>query len=245
MLQSAAFSIAQSPRREPEGPRAVIRVAVWLGLLPVLTGCGMTEPYGMDSPYYLYPAGVRLILNQDLEIPPDSATVRLQYGQVVARNGVQEQDPYCIFELSTVSAGPQRVSPDAFSVTRVQRSTSTIARGESFPVGLVKVGMGDDSSGPTNYYYKTEFLLHSDSQPDVLKMTCQSNQNYTPMKRHLTVQEIRQALGKIFTMGLPSANSVSISMFDQALGKVDNSNAADASLESQAAAVSNARPPPI
>lgn len=179
------------------------RHSLCLALLFVLAGCVTTGRYGVDSPYYNYPNGVRLILNQSLEIPPDSATVRLQYGEVVARNGVQEQDPYCIFELSTVAGGPQQVKSDVFSVTWVRRSTSTIARSESLPIGLVRVSMGDDSSGPTNYYYKTEFFLHSDSQPNVLVMTCQSNQNYTPLKRHLTVAEIRQALGGIFTLSLP------------------------------------------
>jgi len=180
------------------------RLSLCLAVLVILAGCGTTKRYGMDSPYYSYPYGVRLILNQPLDIPPDSATIRLQYGQVVPRNGVQEQDPHCIFELSTVAPTPQRVEPDEFSVTRVRRSTSTIARGESAPTGLVRVGLSSGSSGPTNYYYKTEFFLHSDSQPNVLLMTCQSNQNYTPLKRHLTVAEIRQALGSIFTLILPS-----------------------------------------
>jgi hypothetical protein len=179
------------------------RLSCSLALLFVLAGCGTTGQYGVDSPYYHYPDGVRLTLNQPLEITPDSATVRLQYGQVVARNGVHEQDPYCIFELSTVAEGPQRVKSDEFSVTRVRRSTSTIARSEILQTGLIRVSMGSDSSGPTNYYYKTEFFLHSDSQPNVLLMTCQSNQNYTPLKRYLTVAEIRQALGTIFTLSLP------------------------------------------
>ncbi|MGA9993542.1 MAG: hypothetical protein WBP86_14590 [Thiobacillaceae bacterium] len=180
------------------------RLCHYLALLFVLAGCGTTGQYGVDSPYYRYPKGVRLTLNQPLEITPDSATVRLQYGHVVARNGVQEQDPYCIFELSTVAEVPQWVKPDEFSVTRVQRSISTIARGDSLRIGgLVRVSMDSDSAGPTNYYYKTEFLLHSDSQTNVLLMTCQSNQNYTPLKRYLTVAEIRQALGNIFTLSLP------------------------------------------
>ncbi|MGO9443818.1 MAG: hypothetical protein ACLPXB_03465 [Thiobacillaceae bacterium] len=175
-----------------------------LALLFFLTGCGTTGRYGMDSPYYEYPNGVRLILNQPLEIPPDAATVRLQYGKVVAPNGVQEEDPYCIVELSTVADEPQRVQSGAFSVTRVRYSISTIARGESLPTGLVQVSMASNSSGPSNYYYKTEFFLHSDAQPNMLRMTCQSNQNYTPLKRYLTVGEIRQALGNIFTLKLPS-----------------------------------------
>ncbi|MGA7179819.1 MAG: hypothetical protein WBX11_09585 [Thiobacillaceae bacterium] len=180
------------------------RLSRYLVLLFVLAGCETTGGYGIDSPYYRFPNGVRLILNQPLEIPPDSATVRLQYGQVVARNGVQEQDPYCIFEVSTVAEGPQRVQTGEFSVTQVRRSNSTIARDESVPNGgLMRVSMGSDSAGPTNYYYKTEFFLHSDAQPNVLLMTCQSNQNYTPIKRYLTVAEIRQALGNIFTLNLP------------------------------------------
>ena len=97
----------------------------------------------------------------------------------------------------------QRVEPGEFSVIRVQRSMSTIARTEPPTSGFVRVGMGSDSSGPTNYYYKTEFLLHSDAQPNVFEMTCQSNQNYTPVKRYLTVPEIRRALGNIFNLVLP------------------------------------------
>jgi hypothetical protein len=186
------------------GIRAKKSLPSSLALLFVLASCGTTGRYGMDSPYYEYPNGVRLILNQPLEIPPDAATVRLQYGQVVARNGVQEEDPYCIFELSTVAAGPQRVESGASSVTRVRHSISTIARGESLPTGPVQVNMASNSSGPTNYYQKTEFFLLSDAQPNMLWMTCQSNQNYTPLKRYLTVGEIRQALGNIFTLRLPS-----------------------------------------
>lgn len=176
-------------------------------LLPLalfaLTSCATSRQYGADSPYFQYPEGVRLILNQPLEIPPDSATVRLQYGRVVARNGVQEQDPYCIFELSRVADGVQQVHPGEFSVIQVRRSMSTIASNGVRMSGFVQVGLGSDSSGPTNYYYKTEFMLHSDAQPNVLEMTCQSNQNYAPVKRHLTLVEIRQALGGIFTLVLP------------------------------------------
>jgi hypothetical protein len=76
-----------------------------------------------------------------------------------------------------VANGPQRVESGEFSVTRVRHSISTVARGESLPTGLVQVTMGSISSGPTSYYYKTEFSLHSDAQPNVLRMTCQSNQN--------------------------------------------------------------------
>ncbi|MGO9444909.1 MAG: hypothetical protein ACLPXB_09045 [Thiobacillaceae bacterium] len=171
----------------------------------LVAGCGTPSQYGVDSPYYHYPNDVRLILNQSLEIRSDSATVRLQYGHVVAPNGVQEQDPYCIFELSTVAGRPQWVKPDEFKVTDVERSISTIARADLFPMGgaLIPVRIGS-SGGPSDYYYKTAFYLHSDSQPSVFRMTCQSNQNYTPQKRYLTVAEIRQALGSIFKLSLPS-----------------------------------------
>lgn len=183
----------------------------WWTLCPILL-CGMaacttTPEYGPESPYYAYPEGMRLILNQALEIPPESATVRLQFGRVAARNDVQEQEPHCIFEIETVRDAVQRIEPDTFHVLRVQRSVWMSSLPQPEPVRAVRVGLGDSSSGPTLIYYQTEFRLRSERQPAVRALTCQSNQNAAgifPNMRHLTVPEIRQALGAIFSLELPA-----------------------------------------
>ena len=67
-----------------------------------------------DSPYYAYPPGWVVQLNRPLPIDPGSATVRLQYGRIVPRNSVQEQDPFCIVEVNTVSAEVQIAATGTF-----------------------------------------------------------------------------------------------------------------------------------
>lgn len=144
------------------------------------------------------PAGLGLELLQRLEIPADSATLRLQYGRPVARNGVQEQDAFCVFELDTVAAHVQPVEPERFQVTRVSRSVETFA---GMPVGVVTAAFWMDDEQPSQIYYKTTFKLRSQHQPTVRSLTCMSNQmmpgTYLNM-RHLTLAEMRAALGGYF-----------------------------------------------
>ena len=147
----------------------------------------------------------RLILNEPLTIPPDAATVRLQYGRVVPFNGVQEQDPFCVFELDTVAEREQAVRPGRFTITRVGRSIETFAGMPAFPYfSRFRVGFGGDDGGPTHIYFKTIFRLHDDAQP-VRALTCMSNQMApgNPIMRHLTLEEIRRALGGFMTLEFP------------------------------------------
>lgn len=170
--------------------------------LSLLAGCATVQDLGPSSPHFRYPEGTRLSLNQAVEIQPGEASVRLQFGRIVPRNGVQEQEPHCIFEIDTVRDTVQRIEPDVFTVTRVDRGVWMSA----FPVAAaLRVGLGDHS-GPTLIYYQTEFRLRSARQPGVRSLLCQSNQNAAgihPNMRHLTLEEIRQALGAIFTIHLP------------------------------------------
>ncbi len=167
-------------------------------LTALLTACANTP--GVASP----DLGT-LQLRETLSIEPDAATVRLQYGRIVARNAVQEQDAFCVFELDTVRPETQIVQPGQFRIVAVSRSVETFAGMPVFPFSLQtrRVSFGDDN-GPTNIYFKTTFRLHDALQP-VRALTCMSNQaapgNATFM-RHLTLPEIRAALGAWFTLSL-------------------------------------------
>lgn len=160
---------------------------------------------GPESPYYRYPTGVRLILNKPFEIPPDSATARFQFGRIVARNAVQSLEAHCIFEVDTVRDGAQRVEPDDFVVTATQRRIETA----SLPLAprFMHASAGGDTF-PFLYFYVTEFRLRSAKQPNVRALHCQSNQNAPsiPIMRHLTLPEIRQALGDWFNLQMPDAS---------------------------------------
>lgn len=144
--------------------------------------------------------GPSLELLQVLEIPADSASVRLQYGHPVARNGVQEQDAFCVFELDTVAVHRQRIEPERFAVTRVSRSVETFA---GMPASVFPAVFGMDDELPSQLYYKTSLRLRSERQPTVRSLTCMSNQmmpgTYLAM-RHLTLAEIRAALGAYFRL---------------------------------------------
>lgn len=114
---------------------------------------------------------------------------------------VQKQEPHCIVELNTVRAEPQRIDPDTFIIVRVQRSISELAAASGF---FIRAAFASDTR-PTQMFYKTTFTLKSDKQPGVLRMICQSDQYAAGMgiPRHLSVPEIRRALGNIFTLELP------------------------------------------
>lgn len=166
-----------------------------IALIALLAGCAALESTDPASPHYAYTTGWIVQLERSLTIEPGAATVRLQYGRVVPRNGVQRHDPHCVVELNTVSDGPQTLQPGRFEVLRVIRSTNDFfVESESF---LRTVRLVEDD-GPVSMFFITEFRLRDPLQPDLRGMTCAWDQlapgNF-PMMRHLSLDEIRWALG--------------------------------------------------
>ncbi len=162
-----------------------------------------------NAPNSVPPGQGSLQLRETLRIEPNAATARLQYGRIVARNAVQEQDPFCVFEIDSVRPETQTVAPGTFRIISIAQSVETFAGMPVFPTPwrVRRVAFGDDD-GPTNIYYKTSFRL-MDTRPDattsVRALTCMSNQNApgnANFMRHLTLPEIRAALGDWFALKL-------------------------------------------
>ncbi len=173
---------------------------IGLGLVLLLAGCAALQSTDPASPYYAYSKGWTVQLNRPLTIPAKAATVRLQYGRIVPRNSVQEQDPFCIVELDTVRPEPQTLRPGRFEVWRVTRSVNPVTAAAKSP--LIKVGHGDDGE-PSFLYYITEFRLRDPQQPDLRGMRCAWNQmapGNRMLMRHLTLDEIRGAVGDWMTL---------------------------------------------
>jgi hypothetical protein len=173
-----------------------------LCLAVMLWSCDTPRNYGPETPYYRFPAGSRLVLNRAVEIPANWATLRLQYGKAVPFGHVSEHAPHCILEIDTVRPEPQRVEPDSFAIVKVERSMSTLAVGSGFFFFVSSAWA--DADRPGQMFYKTIFRLSSERQPGVKWLTCQSDQYAAGVgiPRHLTVGEIRQALGDFFTLEL-------------------------------------------
>jgi hypothetical protein len=170
--------------------------AIWIGLALWLGGCAGLQSGDPASPYYAYTTGWVVELKRPLTIPVGAATVRLQYGNIVPRNSVQEQDPFCVVELDTVGAEPQILQPGRFEVWRVTRSVNPVTAAAKSP--LVKAGHGIDDGDPSFLYFITEFRLRDPNQPALRGMRCAWNQmapGNRALMRHLTLDEIRGALG--------------------------------------------------
>lgn len=158
----------------------------------LLTGC-QPAVYPIDSPYYRIPLGSILVLNRDLTIPPHQARVIIQYGQVVSRKERDQYYPYCEFEILTLSESPQVIHPDRFSIQRLNKHMETSRQAVMY-ASLSLLGRDNPLVA-----YNTKMYLSSSVQPDVYRMSCMYWTD-DAMDDHLTLQQIRDTLGEIFTI---------------------------------------------
>ena len=176
-----------------------------------LAACQYVPPRDINSPFFSPPAGSQLRLTRPLTIPANDAGVFIQYGK--PQYSVWQPDQYypnCDFELRTRASHERVVEPDTFTVTRTVREIENVM----LPPAVVAshdTGNGapdenymtahDTGNGAPNENYMTVLYLHSDKQPDVFRMTCQHWE--APIDaQHLTIKQIRQALGDLFTLTL-------------------------------------------
>ncbi|MEW6118708.1 MAG: hypothetical protein AB1593_01315 [Pseudomonadota bacterium] len=170
----------------------------------LLSGCAALESADPASPHHAYVPGWTVQLHRPLTIPADSATVRLQYGRIVPRNSVQEHDPFCVVELDTVRPSPQTLKPGRFEVWRVTRSVTPISADARR--SFARLRQVDDDGDPSFLYFITAFRLRDPAQPALRGMTCAWNQmapGNRALMRHLTLDEIRVALGDWITLNPP------------------------------------------
>lgn len=179
---------------------AINRRGLWYVIAGILTACHTLEDKG--AAYYQIPHGSRLILHQELQIPANAARISIQNGEVRRHGLVNEFYPYCEFEVRQVKSTAQVVRPDKFSIQKVGRRIYSVGLSpNTAALGLsIALGTGD---GPRQTFYATVLYLRSDKQPNVLKLTCESDQRAFPgilYARHLTVGEIQEALGAVLTL---------------------------------------------
>jgi formylmethanofuran dehydrogenase subunit A len=165
--------------------------------LTLVAGCQYVPPRGEDAPLISPPAGSTLELNRPLRIPSNDASV-------IIRDGRPEYSywrlggayyPNCDFELRTRAMVERIIQPDVFTITRVAHEIENVMLVPSV------VASHDTGNGAPHENYMTILYLHSDRQPDVFRMTCQHWEDPSDAQ-HLTIKQIRQALGDLFTLTL-------------------------------------------
>ena len=180
--------------------RSLYSVIPALLIASLFTGCAWQSQVGPESPYYLPPIGSQLVVNKSIPIRANKASAWLQDGAVRVHKDIDFYYPNCKFELNTVVSINRTVKPGSFSIIHVYQEeqfmlwpTIRLAASFRFGVGMGGVMAGGDG-GSSPIPYATVFNLRSDTQPDVLRMTCMHWEDPTDA-RFLTLAEIRQAIG--------------------------------------------------
>ena len=150
-------------------------IAIFLAAAGLLAGCsttGSTDPASID---FKLPPGSTLVLNQPLEIPAGRAHLMLQNG--AAGTAAGELEVGCRFEVRNL--GPRTINPDTFVITEMASGREWV------------------NQPSTMRFYKV-LHLHSDTQADIMPMKC-SYTDWPLMGKPVTVAEIQEALGSVFT----------------------------------------------
>lgn len=170
-------------------------------VLVVLSACSSVyETKDENSYYYAVPVGSSIVLNQEVTISGDQVATYVQNGELMSYDAVNKYYPNCKFEIYTMSEQSRTVEPDAFEIIKVvdeiesssiKKSIQLAVRGNAYAFGML------DRSYVFNY--ATMMYLKSEKQKDVYRMTCQ---HWEDMRddRYLTVAQMRQAMGDVFTL---------------------------------------------
>ncbi len=169
-------------------------------VIAVLAGCTVNDTKDEGSVFYAVPVGSVLVLNQQVDIRGDQVAVYVQNGELMQYRDVNFYMPNCKFEIYTMSEQARTVSQDRFEIVKVvddiessalQKTTRLAALGDAVTYGLL------DKSYVFNY--ATLMYLQSEQQKDVYRMTCQHWEDVMD-DRHLSVTQMRQAMGDVFTL---------------------------------------------
>jgi hypothetical protein len=147
--------------------------------LPLLfTSCHGREETDENSPYFVIPAGSRLVLHETVSVPAFASAVYLQGGSWMPWAQISRYHPHCKFELRQPADSAQTVTPDEFVITRT----------------------GEELETQEGLEIRARVLeLRSERQPGVWRLSCGIWQA-TAGGQPVSGRELRQALGKMFTL---------------------------------------------
>ncbi|MEZ5541545.1 MAG: hypothetical protein R3F42_05820 [Pseudomonadota bacterium] len=171
-----------------------MRTPALCALALLLGACQSLPGYQRPTGPTPQPELTGVTLNQPLTIRADYASVYIQAGRVRPTNSAAEYQPHCILELRTVAPVERTVQADRFSVTGIHRD-----RFMAGTAGLQLAALTLDGGDYNPVMSTTTLMLHSDRQPEVVRLKCQQlDEPY--WAHHVSVAEMQQALGRIMTL---------------------------------------------
>lgn len=176
-----------------------------LAFATLLAGCQTPQVRDADSPYFVPPVGTRFVLEEPIAVRGGQAALYIQAGKVLRYPDLDRYDPHCKFELRTVAEERRKVEPDTFVVRKVERFSRSVERRLDEPVRVAARGgllLGAESEGgPFVEVMTTRLHLHSERQPEVLRMECSHWDDFN-FPEHLTLSQMRSTLKGLFRIEL-------------------------------------------
>lgn len=145
-----------------------------LMLLPLLLGACAQQAVVSDDPDYAYnlpPVGSTLVLKKQVTVPAGEVRIFLQQGELFRKADFDRYEPSCSLELRKLADVPRTIEPEQFIITKVQRLMQQVVYSQPVPGGLMKAAF-DDGGGKPMVVHGYHLWLGSDTQPDVMRMTC-------------------------------------------------------------------------
>ncbi|MEJ1298237.1 MAG: hypothetical protein RNU03_17985 [Candidatus Sedimenticola sp. (ex Thyasira tokunagai)] len=181
---------------------------IWILGAVILQGCATTTTYDPSSRWYHPPVGSVVQLHEDLVIVPRHTRVYLQDGEVWGYSQVDMVYPFCNFEVrERKPTQAQTIKADHFTVTRVEEGSVLVVERE--PVQLASAEMRNRfrhwiiwKDGPRGINRFRHHWLGSDSQHNVMRLTCYGGKSEESEAQLPTLEEIRQVLGNKVTIHL-------------------------------------------
>ncbi len=173
----------------------------------LLAGCapiGVTE---VSSSHYRLPAGTTVVVRQTIAIPPGTAHVTLQDGQVVTIDRLRRYEPFCELEVDDVLESEQQVRQGRFAATQIIRqqelgakrsptllAASTVTASESDTANATWTLASWDNPLRLN---QVHLRLQSAAQPQVRELRCAGGWAFTSTVAYPTLAEMNRALGAL------------------------------------------------
>lgn len=130
-------------------------------------------------------AGMTVVLNQDLVIPPGQARVYIQHGVTVNTANIDRYQPWCDVEVNTLHTSATIIHADSFRILKKVNERSGLMDGSAF-----------SAMGSPLEEFTTILYLKSEQQPDVLRLSCTQRRG-SRMQTYLKPTNIQSTLGKL------------------------------------------------
>jgi hypothetical protein len=164
-----------------------------------LAGCQQSASV-RGSGQYVHLEGRQVTLHLPLPVAAGKARVFLQQdGPQSARvmaSGFDQYRPHCAFEIRSVDHQGVEIAPDTFQIVRVQRSLQQVVDSGSMQLAATQLALVGLWGGRSAYHEGYHFMLYSERQPDVMRMSCYGVYAEPPDLAPPTLPEIRAALGQ-------------------------------------------------